>query len=590
MKRRLGIGPCRKLAVIVFGVHLACVLLMWGTGHIPSAVEKMYSALQFYDVKSSTKPDRTGCCCVGVEDVQTSKYANSRHSQPKVCNGTFWYRSGKPRHTLFLKSFNLTFRAPSTTKEALLFYGQKMSGIFHPLQRQYLAAVLEHNSVRIYYRYSGQSHAKKFEVSGVFNTCKWHTLHIAALAGQVVATVQSYNDWKGDIDLKPSSDSLTKSVTSASSTNQGGFEVDSGLYVAGVVDRKNTLAYQDIPENMELFHGQIHSTVIVNGLEISLDDRSAVDSGIVDEAIRHYLSDILRYDISQPLDVTFPARKTDLNDPTMKQFPVVGGVSDNHVDEMRDMPSSIVAKMPERGILIYDLGLSAASIYEINTWCNVTVRSFRKDISADLVEAVFSMRWKPFILHSVMQEFGGVLYADASIRFKQSINNIPLLQEGPGFVGFGPLGTSPVGAFTHESTLKALGVARETVAKAEMVIGGIQIWLDVGSVRNVLMRQWMMCGFVKECMAPTGSAVHGCRFNETPTGRYIGCHRYDQSAISVIMLKAYHDPRAKAYLVNHPEDLNYASIERQPTKNFHWIRDIKFFLASAGMSLFKLFS
>ena len=474
-------------------------------------------------------------------------------------NGTIWRRFGKPFHSQTVSTLTIAFKAPPSTRKSLLLYGQLLSGVFHPQKRQYLAVCLGDDAVSIFWSLS-TGKRRLIELKGKYNNNKWHALTILANGGEVSGSVRA------DID-NPSGMRENSAGSGGTSGPGSGFFFDSGLYIGAVVDRKSVTAYPEINSQLELFSGQIHSSIFINGAVVDLEDTAKVVWGITDDAIGKYMSDVLKYDLKQSLPKLEPV---DLHptDPTMLKFPVVGAISDNHVTEILDMPSSIVANMPERGILIYNLGLNAASQKTLNSLCNVTVRGFRKDVHPELVAALASMRWKPFILHSVMQEFGGVLYADASVRLKRSINSISYFSIGTGFIGFSTIGVSPVSAFTHDGTLNALGVARSDTAKEDLTIGGIQVWIDRYDLRNSLMRQWLGCALSSQCMDPPGAHVCCCKSGISQTGVFIGCHRYDQAAISVILMKMFHENKGPSYLVNYPEDLKYASIERTPTNHY----------------------
>ena len=483
------------------------------------------------------------------------KSASSSAFKAIDLNGTIWRRFGRPFHYQSLSTLAIAFKAPPSTKKSLLLYGQVLNGVFHPAQRQYLAVCLDNDAITIFWSFSN-GQRKTFQLKGSYNTDKWHALTVFVNGAEVTGKIQADIRNPSVLNSNPEGGDNTK-----------GFPLDSGLYIGAVVDRLSVTAHPEINGQLELFNGQVHSPIVVNGAAIDLDDTARVDWGITDDTIGKYMSDVLKYDIKQPLP---KLEAVDLHptDPTMLKFPVVGAISDNHVTEMLDMPSSIAANMPERGILIYNLGLNAASHNTLNSLCNVTVRGFRKDVHPELVAALVGMRWKPFILHSVMQEFGGVLYADASIRFKQSINSLSLFSKSTGFIGFSPEGVNPVSAFTHDVTMNSLDVARADTAKQMLTIGGIQVWVDRYELRNTLMRQWLGCALSSTCMHPPGAVVYGCQFGIRWTGKFIGCHRFDQAAISVILWKMFHDNKGLAYHVADPLDLKYASIERGPTNHF----------------------
>lgn len=63
------------------------------------------------------------------------------------------------------------------------------------------------------------------------------------------------------------------------------------------------------------------------------------------------------------------------------------------------------------------------------------------------------------------------------------------------------------------------------------------------------MLPWVQCALTAECIAPIGAQRSGCRFDKKPLYRYSGCHRYDVSALNVVLGIMY-DYNFHKYLVN----------------------------------------
>ncbi|XP_065189302.1 uncharacterized protein LOC135819933 [Sycon ciliatum] len=492
-------------------------------------------------------------------------------------SGAAWYRVGKPFHRVALNRFALTFKTPSaspsvssasTPSRSLLFYAQVLSGLFHPKQRQYVAVTISKEDICVHVKVSQAARPTVVceDSLGPSPPGSWFSLYVTMTPGRVVAMVTNNTVSDNPVQTDELKFTLKRLYSSSGmASHSAGIEVDSGMYIGGVVDHTNIALRRDFHDTIQPFSGFISSQIVVNDNVFDLTS-DTTDHGITDEKMKDYLHNTLHYDMSRPLPRVFTKRKRDMADPIMSHFPVVTAISSNHADEASDMIFSVVDVMSDRGIFVYDLGLTESHVKRLTSFCNVSVRQMPWDVYGAGRRDLYDMRWKPVMLNSVMQEFGGVLYADASIRFKKSIISVDLLQKGPGFVGFGPEGTSPTGAFTHDVTLQSLGVNRPEVARTAITIGGVQIWIDhKETVRDQLMRQWLACAISEQCMAPRGSTRFNCDFSLRAAGKFIGCHRYDQSAISVILWKAFADATANSYQLNHPHDLDFLEIERFPT-------------------------
>ena len=136
----------------------------------------------------------------------------------------------------------------------------------------------------------------------------------------------------------------------------------------------------------------------------------------------------------------------------------------------------------------------------------------------------------------LFQEFGHVWWVDSSVRFTTSDLEDPLQylkQTGSLF-------------FTYD---KVLSVAKHTVITTfnyfqehpcpyneygEVEAGNIAFYDN--HVSRTIIRQWVSCALIQNCLAPPGSQT-GCNSNSTVAGH---CHRYDQSVLSILLRRLYH--------------------------------------------------
>ena len=136
----------------------------------------------------------------------------------------------------------------------------------------------------------------------------------------------------------------------------------------------------------------------------------------------------------------------------------------------------------------------------------------------------------------LFQEFGHVWWVDSSVRFTTNDLEGPLQylkQTGSLF-------------FTYE---KILSVAQHTVITTfnyfkehpcpyneygEIEAGNVAFYDN--HVSRTIIRNWVSCALIKDCLAPIGSQA-GCRRGGMIAGQ---CHRYDQSVLSIILRRLYH--------------------------------------------------
>ena len=222
---------------------------------------------------------------------------------------------------------------------------------------------------------------------------------------------------------------------------------------------------------------------------------------------------------------------------------IVTALSDNHVSESQDMFSTVRNCFPEKKILVYDLGLNQANRRKLTQKGNIEIRPFpfKEYSNVTYLKDLYCYGWKPIIAYKVSLEYDVILYGDSSLRMK-SCNITPALEH---LLKFPILSGHPVShkaiEFTHDGMIKYLKFPKTRTEMADIgtYSGGLWLLLVNSESQKKIIEPWLDCALHKECMAPAGSKRGPCGFNQTHDGRYIGCHRYDQSALNLILAREY---------------------------------------------------
>ena len=81
------------------------------------------------------------------------------------------------------------------------------------------------------------------------------------------------------------------------------------------------------------------------------------------------------------------------------------------------MIASVQICLPDKKIIVYDLGLSSKKKEEVCKYCNVELRSFPfKNYRQPNIRTLQTYAWKPIIIKLVSQEYDVIIYGDASLR------------------------------------------------------------------------------------------------------------------------------------------------------------------------------
>ncbi|XP_033627247.1 uncharacterized protein LOC117290102 [Asterias rubens] len=164
-------------------------------------------------------------------------------------------------------------------------------------------------------------------------------------------------------------------------------------------------------------------------------------------------------------------------DEISKRTVIVTAISSNHYKEGKVMISTAQNVMPNTRIVVCDLGLIPSEIREYPPH----------------VKDLLNYAWKPALINELLYEFGAVFWADSSV-------DIDTFRKDTGF------------------TPKPRG--------------GILYFVNSSYINEKLLQPWVDCSMVIECIAPHGSQNP---HKKKMKGYYV--HRYDQSALAILMYK-----------------------------------------------------
>ncbi|XP_022236623.1 uncharacterized protein LOC106477282 [Limulus polyphemus] len=137
-------------------------------------------------------------------------------------------------------------------------------------------------------------------------------------------------------------------------------------------------------------------------------------------------------------------------------------------------------------------------------------------------------------LQEVLNKVGAVLWLDIQYTFKKRLPSHLLKRaERDGLVMWKV--DHPTSSLTHQKMFDYFRVSQVYYYFHRMVESSHLILYNTETVHYRLMLPWVRCALTLDCIAPIGSQRFGCRFNKKPLYRYSGCHRYDMSALNVVL-------------------------------------------------------
>ena len=228
---------------------------------------------------------------------------------------------------------------------------------------------------------------------------------------------------------------------------------------------------------------------------------------------------------------------------------VVTAISSNHFNEAEDMIASVQSNLPNTRIVLFDLGLSDSHRKSISEKCNVDIHKFdfNKYSNVSTVKNLQIYAWKSLIVKEISQDYEVILYGDSSVRILRPVTELLLsyLLVFP-FVS-GPGAGHPVVSLTHDGMIAYLKLnqTREQIFRdlKNTYQGGIFCMWTTKVFQEMFLSNWVDCASHQECISPKGASLFGCNMNNINLpgykGEYIGCHRYDQSALNLILYREF---------------------------------------------------
>ena len=241
---------------------------------------------------------------------------------------------------------------------------------------------------------------------------------------------------------------------------------------------------------------------------------------------------------------------------------VVSSVSSNHMTEAKKMIKLVHEHLPNTKIIMNSLGLTNAEMDYLKSQRNVEFRIFNFDKYPSMAFSkhnLFTYAWKPMVVKEASEKYEVIMYFDSSVRLNGSIDAgvFKYLQVYPGVV-LGPwYGNNcyntnrPIVSYTNNGMLKYLfpekakniAALRKELAPVGHRPGGCWLMWMNSELKKKLLDSWADCALHQECIAPSGVTIWNCKVdpkhNYTADGAYIGCHRYDQSAMNLILYREF---------------------------------------------------
>lgn len=213
----------------------------------------------------------------------------------------------------------------------------------------------------------------------------------------------------------------------------------------------------------------------------------------------------------------------------MSTLTLVTGASSNHLKSLCQLLQSILRHEPDAPLIIYDLGLTDSELKQIRLLLkehkNFTIQIFNYrsyPAHCNIAREAGHYAWKPIIVADTMNRVrGSIFWLDAGCKVEKKLHQIREHLQRHGL--YSPISQGKIVDWTHEGTLRMLGVTHEVKQMANRSGGVVAVNWNILRAREIIQR-WKSLAFLKSVIAPYGSS----RKN----------HRQDQSILSILINQA----------------------------------------------------
>lgn len=250
---------------------------------------------------------------------------------------------------------------------------------------------------------------------------------------------------------------------------------------------------------------------------------------------------------------------------------LITGATADHFDESQGMLKSLHnvvfpqlrRQHPELSfrLFYYDLGLGKDQLRRLAKYCMCTVVRFPFHRLPPEFRRPSNYKWKPLLFKAHTAFSSVTMWIDSSIRFDKDISHILEQVHKTGL--FARHNQYMLGGRVHPSLLDYFGFKPRCLLSslAELETGVVAVKSDAFT-RRAIVDPWVACAFSARCLCPTqGLATDNCRDFYTcdwmrPGGEW-WCHRYDQSALAIILVSLFGE-KVTSFTFYNRADLGYS--------------------------------
>lgn len=258
---------------------------------------------------------------------------------------------------------------------------------------------------------------------------------------------------------------------------------------------------------------------------------------------------------------------------------IASASSSNHFKEMQAMfkalHSDVYPKLTNFSVVLFDIGLKKRQLKLTKKYCKCQVIRFPFELFPPHVADLHCYSWKAIIIRSLMSKARKLLiYQDTSIRWTDNFLTVFKRAAKYGQQVYESTNSARIPSHTLQQMFDYMGEkACQYFAFGEIQCG-FQVLKNDPLIIEAVLNPWTKCALEQFCICPVNSKqVLHCNDDDERNSSDPICHRFDQSAMSIILSKLYAEERYKITLPEYSKkDPKFVAVRRGHRTNNYFSR------------------
>ncbi|CAH1736110.1 unnamed protein product [Aphis gossypii] len=235
---------------------------------------------------------------------------------------------------------------------------------------------------------------------------------------------------------------------------------------------------------------------------------------------------------------------------------VVTYVLDDEHSQAIGLVMCVAKYLPDRAILVYNLGIPDYQLLLMQTFCNNNTRCTIVDFDLSKfpshVSRTHIKAYRPLVLQDALNRAGAVMFLDPNVRIiSPNVSKLFTLYSNKSIVGWETrMATTTL---THPKMFDYFRTPADNFFFLPLVLVNKLIVYNTLDMHQDIMLPWIQCALISECISPIGAQTKGCRYDKKPQYRYSSCHGYDVSAFNIV-LGIHYQFDSTPYVIKENED------------------------------------